>query len=156
MTTGKLLTPSKEEWRKRYAATETRQGKRAKKRSGFKQFLAGLFLFVLWIGTVYVAYSYIENRLAEQHAMLQAYIDRQVQNIQETNALNIQTIVQKQERLLSELTKIKRALEEADEVISQSNSTREALDERITQLDKQLENLKESLRILQETVDAKN
>jgi len=119
---------------------ESRSGR--SRRTGSERSFGPLYivLFLLvWGGLVYGGFY-----LSKQ------YFDQEITNIQQTNALNIQEIKDRMDSMTNELIAIKGDLSNTDETISSSSSIQEELNEKIEVLDKQLENLEKSLKILRE------
>jgi len=102
-----------------------------------------LIALILWAGLVYAGFS-----------LVKVYLDRQITNIQQTNAMNVQTLENRIENLTDELEEMNHALRETDDTLSSSGETQELLNERIEELDERLEELSESLQILKEAPDA--
>jgi len=78
------------------------------------------------------------------------YIDRSVEAVQQTNAVQVQAIENRLNSMASDIDQIRLALNNADRSIASSGSTQQNLNQRITDLDKQLQMLAKSLQILKE------
>lgn len=104
----------------------------------------GLILgpFVLWCGLLYGAYYYATD-----------YIDTALRSVQESNALHVQTLGDRLDSIQLEVEHVKEALADTDQVLARSDETREALSRRITELDRQLGRLEESLNTLRKSPD---
>lgn len=126
------------------------------KTNAIRQIVSLVLIIGIWVGLVYAGYWYIQDQLARNQASLQKHIDLAIRDIQETNALNIQSIQEKLDSLQAEMEQIKLALEEADASLNSSNATREVLSDKIEELDRQLEELRQSLEILKESSHEKN
>lgn len=113
----------------------TRQGRSKSKKDG-----AGLLVIVLlWGGLVFGGF-YITKQ----------YIDKAVQNVQQTNAMSVQTINESLEALSSDMKGLKEVLSSADQTISTSGSLQQELTEKIRMLEQQMEDLEASLKVLKE------
>ncbi|MBE0467469.1 MAG: hypothetical protein IBX71_09650 [Candidatus Desulforudis sp.] len=97
---------------------------------------------VLWCGLLYGAYYYATD-----------YIDSALRSVQETNALHVRTLGDRLDSIQLEVEHVKEALADTDQVLARSDETREALSQRITELDRQLERLEESLNTLRKSPD---
>lgn len=78
------------------------------------------------------------------------YIDRSIEAVQQTNAVNVQAMQIQLDSMSNEIYQIQLALSDADQTLSNSGTTQEALNQKIEELDKQLQALAESLAILKE------
>ncbi len=99
-----------------------------------------IFLLAAWIGLVCAGYWYATG-----------YVERAVQEIQQTNALNIQMLEKEIESLRFEMNAIEEILAKTDQTLSHAGSASEAVNERISELDEQLKKLEKSLNILMES-----
>lgn len=137
------------------AGIEPRHSAQPKQRPVWLPSLTGFALLILWLGMVYAGYRYIDLRLARDHAQMQEYIQRSIQEVRETNALNVQDLQQEIQNLEKEMQNVRQAMEKADQTISTSSSTtRQALDDKVKELDQRLKDLTQSLKILQEDKSA--
>lgn len=123
--------------------TSTQEKRKPKKSSWVLNFIVVLLIIAIWGGIVYSAYYYARQ-----------YIDLSIQMVQQTNAMNVQIITDRLDTLGSEITKIREALQDTGKTISSSTSTQEELSDKINKLDKQLQELEKSLKILREAPDA--
>ena len=113
----------------------TRQGRSKSTKEG-----VGLLVIVLlWGGLVFGGFY-----ITKQH------IDKAVQNVQQTNAMSVQAINESLEALSSDMKGLKEVLSSADQTISTSGSLQQELTEKIRMLEKQMEDLEASLKVLKE------
>jgi chromosome segregation ATPase len=105
----------------------------------------GLILgpLVVWGGLLYGAYYYATD-----------YLDHSIRSVQETNALHVQVLSERLDHIQLEVESVRETLADTDQVLARSDQTREALDQRITDLGRQLERLEESLNVLRMSPDA--
>ncbi|MFZ5634427.1 MAG: hypothetical protein ACOY40_16460 [Bacillota bacterium] len=109
--------------------------KERKRASGVYVFL----VIVVWVGIVFGGFY-----LAKQ------YIDQSIQSVQQTNAMQVQTLEARLDALAKEMKEIEETLENAGVALSSSDTTQKKLDDKIEKLDKQLQELEKSLKILKE------
>lgn len=114
---------------------------RKEKRPGM--FLTGMLALALWMGLIYSAYYYSTS-----------YFENAIRNVQETNAMHVQTLEDRLDNIQSELAVVQEALADTDQTLARTDTTREELSQRIEKLDRQLEQLQESLNILRKSPDA--
>ena len=105
----------------------------------WKKLLLSVMLVILWGGMIYGASYYAKQ-----------YIDKSIQSVQQTNAMNVRVLEDRLSNLSAEMQEIKHALQDTDQVLSGSESTQQALNNKIDALDKQLRELERSLKILKE------
>lgn len=84
------------------------------------------------------------------YEMAKSYVDASVQTVRQENAVKIQELEQRIDFLGSEMTQLKDSLNNAGSSISNSTSVQQRIDERLGNLDKQLKDLENSLKILKE------
>jgi uncharacterized protein HemX len=104
----------------------------------------------VWGGLLYGGYWLAQQYIADSHS----YIDQQIQRVQEQNTQHMSQVVAELQRMQAELDQIQEELVFADKTVNGSNQTRQALQERMTTLDKQLSELKLSLEKLEGTIGA--
>lgn len=107
-------------------------------------FIYVLVLLLLWGGLVYGGFYFSKQ-----------YLDKTINNIQQTNALNIQEIKERMESLTNEMIALKSELSNTDQTLSSSSSIQAQLNQKIDLLDRQLKNLEKSLQILKEAPNAR-
>lgn len=78
------------------------------------------------------------------------YIDRSIEAVQQTNAVHVQTMQNRLDSMAGEIDQIQLALNNADQTLASSGSTQENLNQKIKDLDNQLQLLAKSLAILKE------
>jgi|GEM_PF-989948 len=114
---------------------ETRQDRKKSKSGG-----AGVLIAVLlWGGLVFGGFYTTKH-----------YIDKAIQKVQQTNAMNVQAINERLDTLTSDMKGLKSVLRDADQTLSTSGSLQEELNEKIVMLEQQLKDLETSLKILKE------
>lgn len=116
----------------------------AKKQPNKRQlFFAGII--VLWLimclGSAYLAKD---------------YLDKTMLSVQQTNAMNVQSLESRLSALSEEMKQIKELLLNTDQTLTSSDSTQKALNDKINELDQQLQALEKSLNVLKEAPDASN
>lgn len=114
----------------------SRRKKTSSKKAGFIYVL--LFLLI-WGGLIYAGFYFTKQ-----------YLDNTINNIQQTNAMNIQEVKERLDSLANEMIALKSELSSTDETLSSSSSIQEQLRKKIDLLDAQLKNLEKSLKILKE------
>jgi peptidoglycan hydrolase CwlO-like protein len=102
-------------------------------------------LIVLWIGIVYSAYIYAKN-----------YLDTAIANIRQDNAMNITEIREDLTILSTEIKNLRTSMEDTGVVISGTSDVQSRIDEKLLNLESQLQELKKSLEILKEAPDAES
>lgn len=117
-------------------ATDTSKHGSSKKNGNFIYILVFL---IIWGGLIYGGFYFAKQ-----------YLDQQIANIQQTNALHIQEIKERMDSLTREMIDLKSDLSNTDKTLSSSSSIQEQLNDKIELLDKQLKNLEKSLQILKE------
>ncbi len=105
--------------------------------------LIALLFVALWAGMVYGGYYYAKQ-----------YFDQSIQNVQQTNAVNVQMLEARLDTLSADLKEIENALRSAGLTLSNSDTTQKELNKKIEKLDKQLQELERSLKILKEAPNA--
>lgn len=126
---------------------ESRSKSKRKKtrRSPWLTVLAVIIIISLWGGMIYGGYYYAKQ-----------YFDQSINNVQQTNAMNIQKLEDRVSSLAVEMEEVKNALKDADQTLSSSDDTQQELNDKINKLNNQLKDLERSLRILKEAPDAAN
>ena len=114
---------------------QTRQEKRKSGAGGGVIFITVL----LWAGLVYGGFYFSKQ-----------YIDQAVQRVQQTNAMNVQTINERLDALNSEMEELQEVLGYADETLASTGDLQEELNEKIEMLEEQMKELEKSLSILKE------
>lgn len=104
-----------------------------------------LILIVLWIGIVYSAYIYAKN-----------YLDTAIANIRQDNAMNITEIREDITILSTEIKNMRTSMEDTGVVISGTSDVQSRIDEKLLNLENQLQELEKSLGILKEAPDAES
>jgi len=102
-------------------------------------FFSVILCLVIWAGLVYGGFYFTKQNLTKE-----------IKNIQQTNALNIQELKERMDSLMNEMIALKGGLSSTDETLSSSSSIQEELNEKIEVLDRQLKTLEKSLQILKE------
>ncbi|MCF6093701.1 hypothetical protein L1765_06825 [Microaerobacter geothermalis] len=129
------------------STTELSRRKKSKKSRRTGKTIMVFFLSVLvWASLAYGGYRLGFSLINQSTAALQQSID----DVKESNALQLQRMTEQMKSLEFELQLIEESINQTDSQLSDSNTTREALINRITELDKQLEELKKSLQKLKE------
>ncbi len=95
--------------------------------------------FILWAVMVFGGFF-----LAKQ------YFDQTIMAVQQTNAVNVQTLEARLDNLGANVKEIRESLATAGITLSSSDSTQKELNKKIEELDAQLKNLEKSLNILRE------
>lgn len=108
-------------------------------KSGGKVVIYILLFFLIWGGLVYGGFYFTKQ-----------YFDRTINNLQQTNALNMQEVNEKLAGLNNELYALQQAISNTDETLLSSGDIQEELTEKIKILDEQLKALEKSLKILKE------
>jgi chromosome segregation ATPase len=117
---------------------------RRKKTSSKLGFIYILLLLLIWAGLVYGGFYFTKQYLANA-----------INNIQQTNAMNMQEVKERLDSLTNEMIALKSELSSTDETLSSSSGIQEQLNKKIDLLDGQLKNLEKSLKILKEAPDAR-
>lgn len=102
-------------------------------------------LIVLWMGIVYSAYIYAKN-----------YLDTAIANIRQENVMNISEIREDITTLSIEIKNMRTSMEDTGVVISGTSDVQSRIDEKLLNLENQLQELKKSLEILKEAPDAES
>jgi len=126
-----------------YPIAEQPQPRKRRRRPIWLSVVAAVLVLAFWGGLVYAGFYYTKE-----------YIDRSLREVEETNALQIQTLERRLAVMHSEMEAIEQALKETDKTLSKSDLTQKALNERIEALDDQLKRLERSLNVLKEAPDA--
>ncbi|GED70331.1 hypothetical protein BRE01_40330 [Brevibacillus reuszeri] len=123
------------------------------KRSPLPMILA----ILLWGGLAYSGYAFAVHTLDKQ----QQFVNQQIQQVQEENQKQVRalgeqlTLVQDEmKNVQSGLANLEEDLELTGKTIGGTNKTKEALQDRIDQLNKQLVDLKASLKKLEDAARA--
>lgn len=157
----------------RIGARTAEREERKRKRSGFfssllqttvgtraegKRNLVPVVLGVLlWSGLAYGGYAFTQYTLQQQ----QQYIDQRISQIEESNEKQVKMLEEQMILVQDEMVKVQdglSAIEEelqmTGETIGGTNQTKQALQDRIDQLNKQLIELKASLKKLEDAARA--
>lgn len=102
-------------------------------------------LIALWIGIVYSSYIYAKN-----------YLDTAIANIRQDNAMNITEIREDITILSTEIKNLRTSMEDTGVVISGTSDVQSRIDEKLVNLENQLQELEKSLEILKEAPDAES
>jgi len=112
---------------------------------------------LLWGGLAYAGYAFAVHTLDKQ----QQFVNQQIQLVQEENQKQVRalgeqlTVVQDEMKTVQNgLSNLEEDLELTGETIGGTNKTKEALQDRIDQLNKQLVDLKASLKKLEDAARA--
>ncbi len=108
-------------------------------KSGGKIVIYILLFLLFWGGLVYGGFY-----------LTKQYFDQTINNLQQTNALNMQEVNEKLAGLNNELYALQQAISNTDDTLSSSGDIQEELTEKIEILDEQLKALEKSLKILKE------
>lgn len=119
------------------------EGKARRKGSLGLSILCVLLAVFIWGGLVYGGF-YIARQ----------YIDRSIQKVQQTNAMNVKALEDRLETMSGEMREIEKRLGMAGQTLSSSDSTQKELNVKIQKLDVQLQELERSLKILKEAPNA--
>ncbi|MBO8129493.1 MAG: hypothetical protein H0Z39_09900 [Peptococcaceae bacterium] len=117
----------------------TRPRRKRTRPSPWTKPLSFLLVLVLWGGLVYGGCYYAKQ-----------YIDRTIQDVQQTNAMNVRAIKDRLDTLAAKIQEIEDVLQQADQTLASSGSTQKELNKKIAELDRQLQELEKSLNILKE------
>ncbi len=112
----------------------------SKIRRGSYSYLFGILLFFIWAGMSVYGFYYAQN-----------YFEQYMKKIEETNALNIQSINKRIDVLEEEMKNINGTLDKTGSSLNSTTSASTEVNKRITELDNQLKALEKSLKILQES-----
>lgn len=105
--------------------------------------LSVFLAFTLWCAMVFGGFY-----LAKQ------YLDRSIHSVQQTNAMHVQELEDRLDRLSVDLRGLEEALRSTGHSLSSSDSTQKELNRKIEDLDRQLEELERSLKVLKEAPNA--
>jgi len=111
----------------------------SKKRGGGYRPVYWFLAFMLWLGVVCGGFF-----------LAKYYFDQAIQSVQQTNAMNVQTLEARLESLTADVAEIKKDLNSAGRTLSSSDSVQKELNKKIEELDIQLKELEKSLNILRE------
>ncbi len=112
------------------------QGRKRKKTTAWAGILLGV---VLWLGLV-----------AGGFYVAKTYIDQSMQNIQQTNAMNIKAVNDRLDAIASDIQALKNGLNMTGQTLSSSGDIQRELSGRIVELESQLLELQKSLQVLKE------
>lgn len=104
-------------------------------------------LYILIVAICGVAWWQITLRGYE---MSKAYIDQSIQAVRQDNAVNVQELQVRIDVLGQEMAALRESLDSAGSSISNSATVQERIDARLANLDKQLKDLENSLKVLKE------
>jgi len=110
-----------------------------RRRSARMSTAAVLILLALWGGIVYFGYTTAKS-----------YLDTALQNIQQENAVNLQELTQSIDRISREVSNLRESIESTDSALAGSTKVQNRIDEKLEDLDAQLQELERSLQILKE------
>lgn len=110
-----------------------------------KTIIFSLLAIILWGAIVYFGYTYAKE-----------YIDTSIQQVQQENALNVQQLTEEVQTLKLEVRNLTDSIISTGLTLSNSTSIQDQIDQRLEALDKNLKDLENSLRVLQEAPNAKN
>lgn len=112
---------------------------------------------VKWVGIVYflLFLAFWGGLIFGGFYITKDYLDKSINNIQQTNAMNIQELKDRLDSLTNEMVVLKQALNSTDQNITSSGSIQVQLNKKIEVLDQQLKNLEKSLNILKEAPNAR-
>ena len=100
---------------------------------------------ILWGAIVYFGYTYAKD-----------YIDTSIKQVQQENALNIQQLTEEVQTLKLEVRNLTDSIISTGLTLSNSTSIQDQIEQRLEVLDKSLQDLENSLRILQEAPNVKD
>ncbi len=112
------------------------QGRKRKKSTAWAGILLGV---VLWLGLV-----------AGGFYVAKTYIDQSMQNIQQTNAMNIKAVNDRLDAIASDIQALNSGLNITEQTLSSSGNVQMELISRIAEVEARVQELKESLDILKE------
>lgn len=84
------------------------------------------------------------------------YLDRSIEEIKQTNAMNIQVLTERIASLNTQIEELQQLIGSTDAALSSSGNIQMQLNSKIEMLTQQMSALEESLRILKEAPNAKN
>ncbi|HPU35672.1 MAG TPA: hypothetical protein PL078_07310 [Bacillota bacterium] len=111
----------------------------SKKRVGGQRPAHWFLAIMLWLGVVCSGFF-----------LAKYYFDQAIMSVQQTNAMNVQTLEARLESLSADIAEIKKELNSAGRTLSSSDSIQKELNKKIEELDIQLKELEKSLNILRE------
>lgn len=124
---------------------------------GKRSMLPVVLAVLLWAGLAYAGYAFAVHTMDKQ----QQFVTQQLQQVQEENQRKMKelgeqlTLVQEEMKDVQKgLSNIEEELQLTGETIGGTNKTKEALQDRIDQLNKQLVDLKSSLKKLEDAARA--
>lgn len=106
-----------------------------------------IFLYLLLAALCAAAWWQITLR---GYQMAKGYIDQSVQAVRQENAVSVQELQSRIDVLGEEMAQLRESLDSAGSSISNSASVQQRIDERLGNLDQQLQDLEKSLKILKE------
>ena len=110
-----------------------------------KTIINSLVGIILWGAIVYFGYTYAKD-----------YIDTSIKQVQQENALNIQQLTEEVQTLKLEVRNLTDSIISTGLTLSNSTSIQDQIEQRLEVLDKSLQDLENSLRILQEAPNVKD
>ncbi|NMA02485.1 MAG: hypothetical protein GX923_07970 [Clostridia bacterium] len=110
-----------------------------------KTIIISLVGIILWGAIVYFGYTYAKD-----------YIDTSIKQVQQENALNIQQLTEEVQTLKLEVRNLTDSIISTGLTLSNSTSIQDQIEQRLEVLDKSLQDLENSLRILQEAPNVKD
>lgn len=107
--------------------------------------LSVFFMILLWIGVIGGGF-YVSKM----------YLDRSVQEIKQTNAMNVQILSERIASLNTQIQDLQKLIGNTDAALSSSESIQMQLNTKIDMLTQQMGTLEASLKILKEAPNGKN
>ncbi len=126
-------------------------GARRKRRQNnalIKQALAIVLLLAVSASLVYVGHIYITDKFSDMERRTETRIEEAVAQIQETNTLNINILLETLSSVLAEVQEIRYTLSEAEQTIGFSAVVQENLARHLRELEIQLEELQKAIDLL--------
>jgi septal ring factor EnvC (AmiA/AmiB activator) len=156
-TSMRVPTPGKERKKRRRTGFVTGLFRALPRGEEKRAVMPVMLAVLLWGGLTYAGYAFTNHTLEKQ----QQYVDKRIQEVQAFNQKQVERL---QEQLLAVQDEMKQvqaglaAIEEelqlTGETIGGTNKTKQALQDRIDQLNKQLGELKASLKKLEDAARA--
>jgi len=111
---------------------------------------------LVWCALVGGSFGFLWHKLNTDRTALYAMMESEIRNVQESNTLALDEMTAKIQTISTDIEMIKESMANTGAAIdSSSAANREALTEKIDELDKQLASLQQSLKILQEDKNAR-